>query len=85
MTHARCAGAERTLKTRKTRMCHLLNNDAGSQMASRALWLDSHRRKIAMTIHRRSALKRLAATGVGILGAPAILRGEIEPRSASVF
>ena len=32
-----------------------------------------------MTIHRRSALKGLAATGVGIFGAPAILRGEIEP------
>ena len=32
-----------------------------------------------MTIHRRSALKGLAATGTGIFGAPAILRAGIEP------
>jgi branched-chain amino acid transport system substrate-binding protein len=34
-----------------------------------------------MTIHRRSALKGLAATGVGtvIFGAPAVLRGAVDP------
>jgi branched-chain amino acid transport system substrate-binding protein len=34
-----------------------------------------------MTIHRRSALKGLAATGVGtvIFGVPAVLRGEVDP------
>ena len=32
-----------------------------------------------MTIHRRSALKGLAATGTGIFGAPSILRAGIEP------
>ena len=32
-----------------------------------------------MTIHRRSALKGLAATGTAIFGAPAILRAGIEP------
>ena len=32
-----------------------------------------------MTIHRRSALKGLAATGTGIFGAPAILCAGIEP------
>jgi branched-chain amino acid transport system substrate-binding protein len=34
-----------------------------------------------MTIHRRSVLKGLAATGVGtvIFGAPSVLRGEVDP------
>jgi hypothetical protein len=32
-----------------------------------------------MTIHRRSALKGLAATGTGIFGAPAILRAGMGP------
>jgi branched-chain amino acid transport system substrate-binding protein len=53
----------------------------GHKRRGEQLRLASDRRNFAMTIHRRSALKGLAATGVGtaIFGAPGVLRGEVDP------
>jgi hypothetical protein len=71
----------RTLKPEETRKCHLLTMMPVHKPRGEQLRLDSDRRNFAMTIHRRSALKGLAATGVGtaIFGAPAVLRGEVDP------